>query len=190
MSEEQPRESGRFAPKARPPEPPRERTATEILAEANSRSDFLIPPPLPMSEFNKITAFHGLLGEENTARWVSNTRRLRLLKAWFKAIAEHPEGFSHDLWMAWRAWDPILSTVRWANRTWFDELDKVCMRKLQALSERREEERRALMVAENKRRAIEAARAEIEEVEQQLEVEVPAELHRRRARLAELEAAI
>ena len=191
MSEEQPREGGRFASKAKPePEPACERTATLILADAASRGGgHLIPQPMSWHELNDVIAYHGLLGEERSAQWVRNTERLTAMKAWLKQTADHPEGLSGDLWFIWQSWNPIPSKAKQAIRGWFDGLDIKCRLKAGELGARREKERHALAVVAAKRQAIEAARTAVAEQEQHLAVEAMEELEKRRERLAELVAA-
>ena len=147
--DEQPRESGRFAqkPKAAEPEPARERTATEILADAKSqsRSDgHLIPQPLPWDELNDVVVFHGLLGTERSAQWHGNTARLEAMKAWIKETANHPEGLSGDLWKIWQTWNPSAPKAKGAIRHWFDQLDIECKLKEGELGRRREAEQQPI----------------------------------------------
>ena len=147
MSDEQHRESGRFAakPKAAEPEPPRERTATEILASAKSRGDcHLIPQPLPWAELNDVVVFHGLLGTERSAQWHGNTVRLETMKAWIKETANHPEGLSGDLWKIWQTWNPSAPKAKGAIRHWFDQLDIECLLKEGELVRRREAEQQPI----------------------------------------------
>lgn len=191
MSDVQPRESGRFAPKPKP-EPARIPTPImDMFADMRERrraspGGFLIEPPVPIERLNTIGTIRHGVAITPEGRELASSVLINHLYAWLRQIAK--EGLVHDLELAWRAFNPPVSCVKMHHRSIFDELRPQCLQREGELGRLREKEQQALQAAAHHRGAIEAQRAAIAETEQQLEVEVPAKLEAQRSRLAELEA--
>ena len=195
MSDEQPRNGGRFAPKAKPePEPPariptpaHDEFAAMAAKRRASPGGFVVEPPVPIEKLNKIGQVrHGVaIGHDR-----QELRSIDLVQAlydWLREVAR--EGLPGDLELAWMAWQPPVSNVKMHHRSIYDELQPQCLHRAGQLGMQREKECQALRAEWHKQQAIEAARADVAETEKQLADEVPAELVRRRAYLADLEAA-
>lgn len=194
MSEQPRAPSGTFAPKPRPAEPEPAGIPTpvhDLLAAMKAKrlaspDGFLIEPPVPIEKLNKIGQIrHGVAIVHNDKE-LKSVDLIRILYDWLRRVAA--EGIVHDIELAWAAFKPSTLGVKLQHRSIYDELRLQCLHREGQLYAQREKERTALYVVEAKRQAIEAARADVAATELQLEVEVPAELVRRRAYLAELEA--
>lgn len=193
MRDEQPRENGgRFAKPRPEPEPARIPTPVhDRFADMRERrrvspGGFLIEPPVSLRLLNTIGQVRHGVAIEHDRRELTSIKLIQHLYDWLRQIAR--EGLVHDLEWAWRAFNPPVSAVKMQHRNIFDELRPQCLHREGQLRMQREKERQALAAVEAKQRAIDSARKDVEDTEQQLAVEVPAELEKRRARLAELEA--
>lgn len=195
MSDIQPREAGRFAPKPKPEQPAPARIPTPahdkmaaMAAKRRANPDgYIVAPPVPLAALNTIGMVRKGEGLVLARRERSSVELTKHLHAWLKQTAE--EGLPGDLERAWYAFDPILSAVKLQHRNLYDELYRPCMHEAGQLGLQWERERLLLRAEAGRLHEIEVARKDVADAEQQLAVELPAEIEKRRSRLAELEAA-
>jgi hypothetical protein len=122
---EQPRAGGgRFAAK---PSADKPLSPLQQIRAAEVRTDFIVPPPIPIQELNRIKPMGSRARPGDEMEFARNCERQRHMIAWLTATAE--AGFPSDLSRAWIAWAPIHPPTKYMLRNVFEEQMAACRRR-------------------------------------------------------------